>query len=61
MDQPGLSYAPSMLLRAAIEPTASTGDRRVLEVVAASFEQGRVEIDTLTPPGWRRVHVIVTG
>lgn len=50
-----------MVLRAVIEPAAAGGERREVEVVAGSFEQGRDEIDAVTPPGWRRRYIVVAG
>lgn len=49
-----------MILRAAIEPVDGAAERRDLEVTVETFAQGRIELDKLTPDGWRRVH-IVTG
>jgi hypothetical protein len=55
----GLScvYARVVILRSAI--ASSEGERRELEVVAASFEQGVAEIEAQMPDGWRRLHVII--
>jgi hypothetical protein len=50
----------TVILRAVVGPSDETEERRTIEVVAASFQQGRAEIDALMPPGWRRIH-IVTG
>lgn len=48
-----------MILRSTIQ--SPDGEDRELEVVAASFEQGVAEIETLTPEGWRRRWVITVG
>lgn len=45
-----------MILRAVIE--SADGERRNLEVTVETFKQGRIELDKLTPVGWRRVHII---
>ncbi|WP_243061111.1 hypothetical protein [Nocardioides sp. SR21] len=47
-----------MILRAAIEPVDGAAERRQIEVDVASFELGRTELDDLTPPGWRRLHIV---
>jgi hypothetical protein len=46
-----------VILRATIE--SPDGERRNLEVVAASFEQGCAELDQLRPDRWREMHIIV--
>lgn len=48
-------YRRAVILRAVIE--SPEGERRDIEVTVETFKQGRIEIDKVTPDGWRRLSI----